>query len=268
MRTLWSLNGIRKTVGLEPAQKDTFKKMWSEKELKELEIKTRYGENIWNQVKDDIILSGMKRLYTKKDILRLVQTWNLAVPDLEGKEYLGDGIYRLYDNDGITVDYNIYNGVFEWNGTATRNLSFPLANNNTLGELTAQLIYVDGDFIRVGGVGWLFANTDDLGRIYFNGVGGYIKTSVKDGISDDLFFTMNSGTSYNNFKFKLQLEKGDTATPLNMFGGKSYDEMINEGLTTLQYDNQGHLDYMLKKDLINEEEYETYSSEIEKKEVI
>src|SRR5690554_5987153 len=119
MRTLWSLNGIRKTVGLEPAQKDTFKKMWSEKELKELEIKTRYGENIWNQVKDDIILSGMKRLYTKKDIMRLVQTWNLAVHDLEGKEYLGGGNYRLYNNNGITVDYNVNNGIRTINGTWT-----------------------------------------------------------------------------------------------------------------------------------------------------
>src|SRR5690554_4731080 len=119
MRTLWSLNGIRKTVGLEPAQKDTFKKMWSEKELKELEIKTRYGENIWNQVKDDIILSGMKRLYAKKDILRLVQTWNLASPDLEGKEYLGDGWYNLVDNDFTNENnylrYNVRDGIFEVN---------------------------------------------------------------------------------------------------------------------------------------------------------
>src|SRR5690554_2621804 len=116
MRTLWSLNGIRKTVGLEPAQKDTFKKMWSEKELKELEIKTRYGENVWNQVKDDIILSGMKRLYTKKDILRLVQTWNLTVPDLEGKEYLGNGWFRLYEEqERGTIDYNVYLGYFKLN---------------------------------------------------------------------------------------------------------------------------------------------------------
>src|SRR5690554_7836471 len=45
---------------------------------------------------------------------------NLASPDLEGKEYLGSGVYRLYNNAGITIDYNVYNGVFTINRSEER----------------------------------------------------------------------------------------------------------------------------------------------------
>lgn len=266
MRKLWSLNGIRKIVGLEPALKDTFKKMWSEKELKELEIKIRYGENVWNEVKDDVILSGMKRLYTKKDIMRLVQTWNLGTPDLEGKEYLGNGEYLVVDDSRRKYYYNVYSGIWTIEGGGA-GIGQTVGTNIFINSFPTNIDYVVSVNFIVPLTSGLLSFQTSSDNTKLNGVSSGYNEFILDKNSDILYIK-DAWSSTDGAKFTLKIEKGDTATPLNMFGGKSYDEMINEGLITLQYDNQGHLDYMLNKDLINEEEYDTYSKEIEKKEVI
>lgn len=138
---------------------------------------------------------------------------NLASPDLEGKEYLGDGIYRLYNNNDITIDYNVYSGVFNFNGTVVKTNVVSVTNNNTPGKLTAQLIYVDGLFSGTND-GWQFATQGTAaGRVYFSGLGGYIKTLEKENIDKNLDFIIYANSVYNNYKIKLQLEQGDTATP-------------------------------------------------------
>src|SRR5690554_2807982 len=48
-----------------------------------------------------------------------LQSKNLASPNLEGKEYLGDGVYRLYDDRGITIDYNVFDGIWTFDGVTT-----------------------------------------------------------------------------------------------------------------------------------------------------
>src|SRR5690625_1180363 len=70
--------------------------------------------------------------------------YNLAMPDLEGKEYLGNGVYRVYNINGITIDYNVYNGIWTINGTSSAITQEILFNIETNTEYTLSYIAVSG----------------------------------------------------------------------------------------------------------------------------
>ncbi|HHX69846.1 MAG TPA: hypothetical protein GX708_17595, partial [Gallicola sp.] len=145
--------------------------------------------------------------------------YNFAMPDLSSATDLGDGTYRIYDDNGITIDYNVNNGIWNINGTPDNNFFINLANNITLGQLTAQMIVISGSATTTSD-SWRFTSNDtNEGRIYLDGShGGYIKTYVKINNIDNLRFNIREGSSFNNYQFKLQLEKGDTATPYTVPG--------------------------------------------------
>src|SRR5690554_6102382 len=72
---------------------------------------------------------------------------NLASPDLTGKDYLGDGVYNLGIWSGVTITYNVYNGVYTMNGTITTNPTgfIPLTSIiNVSSVLTINVTYVSG----------------------------------------------------------------------------------------------------------------------------
>ena len=162
-------------------------------------------------------IAVMTDLDTKADKTDLSQVYggkNLAIPDLIGKEYLGGGVYRLYNSNGITIDYNVYSGIWNVNGSPNVTLELKFTNNITLGELSAQIIVVGGALNSTAD-GWMFAGFSDpnVNRITWNGsYGGYIKTSIKTNSHTDIFLTFTQGNTFDDFRFKLQLEKGDTAT--------------------------------------------------------
>src|SRR5690554_462276 len=83
----------------------------------------------------------------KGGLLNNYQSKNLASPDLEGKEYLGDGVYNLGIRSGVTITYNVYNGVYTMNGTVTTNPTtfIPLTSIiNVSSVLTINVTYVSG----------------------------------------------------------------------------------------------------------------------------
>lgn len=137
---------------------------------------------------------------------------NLAVPDLNGKTHLGNGVYRLYNVSNITLDYNVFNGVYTLNGTPTSNVI-------TFGEIF-NIAPMNGtfSFLKVAG-------TSNLGSIYWNGEASNqtLLSGIRNGVdvNNDVVITSNfafitfsdySQTTYDNYTFKMQLEKGSQAT--------------------------------------------------------
>ena len=71
---------------------------------------------------------------------------NLAMPDLTGKPEISRGLYRLYNANGITIDYNIYNGTITINGTPTIRVDYDFTS--ILETLSPPNIY---SYYYVGG---------------------------------------------------------------------------------------------------------------------
>src|SRR5690554_2808763 len=57
---------------------------------------------------------------------RELRGYNLAMPDLSNATDLGGGNYRLYNNNDITIDYNVYNGEYNVNGSPSSTFAFDL----------------------------------------------------------------------------------------------------------------------------------------------
>ena len=153
---------------------------------------------------------------------------NLASPDLEGKEYLGEGVYFIKQYHGVTLTYNVYNGNYVLNGTPTSAIvafynMFNIASMNG----TFSFVYVSG--------------TSNLANIYWNAemASNYLLRGIRDGASVNnevvitetfkhLVFSDYSMTTYDNYTFKLQLEKGDTATPYTVPGQIPQYKIVGE----------------------------------------
>lgn len=144
---------------------------------------------------------------------------NLAMPDLENKEYLGDGVYRLSELNGITVDYNVYTGEYEVNGTLNNIGTF---SNNIFkptllsGELTVKLIYISGEKSTSDyNMALSLQYPPSIAPTFYYLLNGVTNTYVNQNratlYSDEI-------GSFTNYKFKLQLEKGDTATDYEVPG--------------------------------------------------
>src|SRR5690554_6284356 len=73
---------------------------------------------------------------------------NLASPDLDGKEYLGDGVYRLYNANGITIDYEVYSGIFTFNGIASRSVVYDLVEVEQDTEYNLSYVSISGSIVR------------------------------------------------------------------------------------------------------------------------
>ena len=153
---------------------------------------------------------------------------NLAVPDLAGKEYLGDGVYRLYDDNGITIDYNVNNGIYTMNGigNTVRLILFNIEKNT---EYTLSYIYVTG---TLTGGNIIFEGQDPQMQVitvkesnYNENIENTFNTNEQTRI--DLVIGSSIRT-FNNFQYKVQLEKGDTATPYTVPGQIPQYKIVGE----------------------------------------
>ena len=153
---------------------------------------------------------------------------NLAMPDLSTATDLGNGIYKLTTITGVDIHYNVYNGVFTFNGVSTRNsfqsfLSFEPLN----GIHSLSVYYVSGEVSKKF-------------RFYFIEPSfGYTTLSMgQDTFDKGLMFSGQTNLIFNpdtneqiifdNFQFKLQLEKGDTATPYTVPGQIPQYKIVGE----------------------------------------
>lgn len=163
---------------------------------------------------------------------------NLASPDLSTATYLGNGLYRLYDLNGITLDYNVYSGVFTAQKTeitaTTIQTSFFISNVDTTQDVFVSFILIENtnplDYFPIlqqyVGSTW----QKEWSILRENNGQATITTALSD------FRILFDTKTYNTFKFKLQIEKGDTATPYQVpyipalkidFKGTNQVEYIN-----------------------------------------
>src|SRR5690554_3464057 len=154
-----------------------------------------------------LVFVGMPQFNIKAQVIEYT---NLASPDLEGKEYLGNGVYRLYNGNGVTLDYNIYNGVFTINGTTTARLNYILFNIEQNTEYILSYFAVSGTLTGTNFRFWLYSPEATLFRLDNENIDKqYTFTTTTQ---NQLRVDTPSGRTFNNYQFKLQLEKGDTAT--------------------------------------------------------
>ena len=141
---------------------------------------------------------------------------NLAIPDLSTATYLGDGVYRLYNKNGITIDYNVYNGNFVMNGSLTI---------TTLGDIFRIPMLEDGLTYTISAQE-ISGTKTGLFAVYIRTPLQLLLTMVPN---QNTFVAGNNnnyiilsdfsiGSVFDNYTFIIQLEKGDTATPYTLPG--------------------------------------------------
>lgn len=150
---------------------------------------------------------------------RELRGYNLASPDLTGKQYLGNGVYRLSDTYfDITLDYNVYNGQFILNGTSgddepygVRNFIINIPVNETY-TINYNIINngvnsVDQFLLRFG----LIGNANNQINLKNNAQNTFIMEY------SNLNIRIANG-DFTNHIFTLQIEKGTEATPYTVPG--------------------------------------------------
>ena len=169
--------------------------------------------------------------------------YNLAMPNLTGKEYLGNGVYRLYNDNGITIDYDIYNGYVILNGTTptgTTEINLDLYRNVVPNGSIVSFgyYYVSGTFEHDTPYATLFVNSPNLPADMGlkNGLNYTIK-AVRENYEYNyngnkliprIYLGVGGTITFNNFTFRVQLEKGDTATPYTVPGQIPQYKIVGE----------------------------------------
>jgi hypothetical protein len=132
---------------------------------------------------------------------------NLAVPDLTGKPEISEGVYRLYDVNGVTIDYDYWTGEFIFNGTTSSYIVTNFSATLPLGVYTIKSYIIQGEpsqaFKVLGTLSGGAQNRPMAGE-----------TSYTDGINTIKSVDFWIATDYvmNNMRVKVQIEKGVEAT--------------------------------------------------------
>lgn len=141
------------------------------------------------------------------DLAQLYGGKNIG-PDLTGKEYLGNGVYRIYNEFGITADYDVYNGVWTLNGESTAttavfivnlqpNTDYTISNYIVNNSSITYRTYLDNTFITQ-------KTLNDTDYQTFNENSNNIRIFIReDNVFDDV-------------KVKVQIEKDSVATPYTL----------------------------------------------------
>ncbi len=177
--------------------------------------------------------------YTLREVF---ENRNHAMPDLTGKEFLVYGVYRVYNANGVTIDYNVYNGSFIVNGQASSTVlsgfyeqSFIKDFSNILGYSTLSFIYESG----TGAIGFRLRDVNQQNGLFIPPNTSTNATDIYNfEIESENFLRVITSIDrvFDNFTFKLQLEKGIIATPYQVPTNGPYNDIdVGEfNLTTEQ----------------------------------
>jgi len=148
--------------------------------------------------------------------------YNLAMPDLSSATDLGDGVYRVYNINGNTIDYNVNTGVYTLNKTTLNAIAYVLNQNLIFNQqYTIKIYIISTDYenfqVRYRG--------SEVYK-YFLKLNNYQDTFVAS--INDLIIGQGSIEPSQTIVFKLQLEKGDTATPYTVPGQIPQYKIVGE----------------------------------------
>ena len=144
---------------------------------------------------------------------------NLAIPDLSTATDLGGGNYRLYNDFGITLDYNVYNGVWTFNGTSNFSgyVYLPIVLTDEVDNATLITLYQSG-YVTFDSAQWVVKTLGNIITYHIFGIEDKTTSRlINDKISSIGFF-VGLNTEFQNYQINLQLEKGSTATPYTVPG--------------------------------------------------
>lgn len=178
-------------------------------------IKTLGGQSLLGS--GNIPIPSTEEFASKRELAPYISSKNLAVPDLKGKEYLGDGWYRLYNDNGITIDYNTTTTSYNINGESsitfafliyfdTTHLPYTLSHYSVMGSnsnnnyQTISVYNSKGEGLRSGAL--------------FNG-----SFVIDEPSASSYGIYIGANDTFDNCTFKLQLEKGTVATPFAVPAG-------------------------------------------------
>lgn len=153
-------------------------------------------------------------LETNKESIsnHLIPNVNLLKLDLTNTIDLGDNVYQVFDEDGISISFNAKSGKFTIDGKNTgediylKNFFIPRELFNKYSEKTIQYYYEDGTF--------------ELPLLLFSVEGESLSVLDKDYLvkkfdltNEDNYFIILEGQKFDNFEFKLKIEEGSRGTP-------------------------------------------------------
>lgn len=193
-----------------------------------------------------------------------VYKWeNLAIPDLENAEYLGDGIYSFYEIDGFSITYNVKNGHFVFNGNATITdyisntlFLFDQTTKGLKGDYTLTYNYISGN-IDMPKDNYIFGiNYSNFIVFHYIGINNYDKdiyitknlTNVPDIFPLTMYVYRKVPYVMNDFTFKIMLNKGTIAQPYivpkvlsddDFDGGEMFKTLYNTGKIIVQKGQEG-----------------------------
>lgn len=139
---------------------------------------------------------------------------NIALPNIEGKTELTIGVYRVIEQSGITVDYDIFSGIWTINGTASTNVWILQKAFEENEIYNVSYYYVSGTMTNSMAIGFYDIYTSGVGGFISSGTDNYTQNkNVKSEQNAIQLLIIPIGSSnYNNYKFKIQLEKGSIST--------------------------------------------------------
>jgi len=150
----------------------------------------------------------------------LVASKNLIVPNLTSKPLISDNVYRLHNASGITIDYDKKTGIFEINGTSTAPFGYSIMNYVLDFTTTKTLTFIGLSGTKSSG-GANISNYVSNGsptdiNVINLPLSANITTSVSVAQTSGGLRNMNlysgTGVTFTNYRFRLQLENGTTAT--------------------------------------------------------
>lgn len=135
---------------------------------------------------------------------------NLAKPDITGKVEIEPNVYRIYNQNGITIDYNIINGYFTMNGTSITSalgkvFDIPVLQNGI--NHTISKIHISGT--KTNQLNIYIAEPIQVILLDYQNDNTFISGIDNNQI---IFSDVLIGNTFNNYVFKLQIEEGTTVT--------------------------------------------------------
>lgn len=160
---------------------------------------------------------------------------NILMPDLTDKEYLDDGEYRLYGDNINYFNYNFITGIYTLNGELNILAYISFYKDIYFYEFVYSFYYESGTYIG-NNFNLNYWNTSNVGTSGILNV-KYDNKSVVGTDLKTIYFIFTDRT-FDNYKFKLQLEKGSITIPYQVPTKGPYSEidLSTLGLTTEQID--------------------------------